>query len=91
GGFILVEIPAKRGTFITEVPRAMEADVDHAVKAAAKPFESWKRMVPRDREKLILKIASDLEAQSEDLAKTLCMEIGNAIQMANDNQKNGSK
>jgi len=79
GGFIPVETPAKRGTIIAEVPRAMEADVDRAVKAAAKAFESWKRMPPRDRGKLMLKIAADMEAQSEDLAKTLSLETGNAI------------
>jgi len=70
GKFIPVETPAKRGTVIAEVPRAMEADVDRAVKAAAKAFESWKRMAPRDRGKLMLKIAVDMEAQSEDIAKT---------------------
>ena len=79
GGFIPVETPAKRGTVIAEVPRATEADVDRAVKAAAKAFESWKRMAPRDRGKLMLKIAADMEAQSEDLAKTLSLETGNAI------------
>ena len=79
GGFIPVETPAKRGTIIAEVPRATGADVDRAVKAAAKAFEGWKRMPPRDRGKLMLKIAADMEAQSEDLAKTLSLETGNAI------------
>jgi|CryGeyStandDraft_6_1057127.scaffolds.fasta_scaffold46116_2 betaine-aldehyde dehydrogenase len=79
GEFIPVETPAKKGTIIAEVPRAMEADVDRSVKAAAKAFESWKRMSPRDRGKLMLKIAADMEAQSENLAKTLSLETGNAI------------
>jgi len=79
GEFIPVETPARRETVIAEVPRAREADVDHAVKAAAKAFESWKRMAPRDRGKLMLKIAAGMEAQSEDLAKTLSLETGNAI------------
>jgi betaine-aldehyde dehydrogenase len=74
-----VETPARRGTVIAEVPRAAEADVDRAVKAAAKAFESWKRMAPRERGKLMQKIAADMEAQSEDLAKTLSLETGNAI------------
>jgi betaine-aldehyde dehydrogenase len=79
GEFIPVETPAKRGTVIAEVPRAMEADVDHAVKAAAKAFEGWRRMAPRDRGKLMLKIAVDIEARSEDIAKALSWETGNAI------------
>ena len=79
GAFIPVETPAKREKVIAQVPRAKETDVDRAVKAAAKAFENWKRMAPRDRGKLMLKIASDMEAQSEDLAKTLSLETGNAI------------
>ena len=79
GEFIPVETPAKRGTVIAEVPRAKEADVDRAVKAAGKAFESWRRMAPRDRGKSMMKIAAEMEAQSEDLAKTLSLETGNAI------------
>jgi betaine-aldehyde dehydrogenase len=79
GGFIPVENPAKRGTLIAEVPRAVEADVERAVKAGTKAFEGWKRMAPRERGKLMLKIATDIEAQAEDLAKTLSLETGNAI------------
>ena len=80
GGMLIpVETPARRGTVIAEVPRAMEADVDRAVKAAAKAFGSWKRMAPRDRGKAMLKIAADIEAQSEDIAKTLSLETGNAL------------
>ena len=79
GKFIPVETPANRGTIIAEVPRATEVDVDRAVKAAAKAFVDWKRMAPRDRGKLMLKIADDMEVQSEDLAKTLSLETGNAI------------
>ncbi len=79
GGFIPVETPAKRGTIIAEVPRAKEVDVDRAVKSAAKAFKDWRKMAPRDRGKLMLKIAGDIEAQFEDLARTLSLETGNAI------------
>jgi len=79
GGFIPVENPARRGEVIAEVPRAVKADVDRAVKAAVKAFENWRRMAPRERGKLMLKIAADIEAEAEDLAKTLSLETGNAI------------
>jgi acyl-CoA reductase-like NAD-dependent aldehyde dehydrogenase len=79
GRFISVETPAERGTVIAEVPHATEVDVDIAVKAAAKSFETWKRLAPRDRGKLLLKIADDMEAQSEEIARTLSHETGNAI------------
>jgi acyl-CoA reductase-like NAD-dependent aldehyde dehydrogenase len=79
GELIPVETPSRRGTVIAEVPRATEVDVDRAVKAAARAFHDWKRMAPRNRGKLMLRIAEDLEAQSEDLAKALSLETGNAI------------
>ena len=79
GRFIPVETPSHRGKVISEVPRAGEVDVDRAVRAAAQAFESWRRMAPRDRGKMMLKIGADMEAQSEDLAKTLSLETGNAI------------
>jgi acyl-CoA reductase-like NAD-dependent aldehyde dehydrogenase len=79
GRFIPVETPAEKGTLIAEIPHATEIDVDLAVKAAAKSFETWKRLAPRDRGKLLLKIADDIEAQSEEIARTLSFETGNAI------------
>ena len=77
--FLPVETPARRGTVIAEVPRSTGVDVDRAVKAAAKAFENWKRMAPRDRGKGMLKIAADIEARSEDIAKALSLETGNAL------------
>jgi len=79
GGFLPVETPARRGAMIAEVPRSAAVDVERAVKAAAKAFESWKRMAPRDRGKLMLKIAADIEAQAGDVAKLLSLETGNAL------------
>ena len=73
GGFLPVETPARKETVIAEVPRSAEVDVDRAVKAAAKAFETWKRMAPRDRGRLMLKIAAEIEAQSEGIAKTLSL------------------
>ena len=79
GRFLPVETPARRGTVIAEVPRSVEADVDRAVKAASKAFEIWKGMAPRDRGKLMLKIAADIEVQAGDVAKLLSLETGNAL------------
>ena len=79
GGFLPVENPARRGSVIAEVPRGAAEDVDRAVKAAAKAFKAWKTLPPRDRGKLMLKIADVLEKEAEDLARTLSLETGNAI------------
>jgi betaine-aldehyde dehydrogenase len=74
-----VETPAKRGHVIAQVPRAGAADVDRAVKAAAAAFPAWRAVAPRDRGRILGRIADDLEAAIEILARTLASETGNAI------------
>jgi betaine-aldehyde dehydrogenase len=74
-----VETPAKRGTVIASVPRGGAADVDRAVNAAAAAFPAWRAVAPRDRGRILSRIAEDLEAAIEDLARTLASETGNAI------------
>ena len=78
GAHFTVENPAKRKG-ITDVPRADAADVDAAVEAADKAFASWKKVVPRERGKLLLKIAEAIQARSEELARTIALETGNAL------------
>lgn len=79
GEFISVENPSRRGAIVAEVPRANEADVDRAVNAAARAFESWRKMPARDRGRLLLKIADAVEAETETIARTIAEENGNAI------------
>ncbi|HVD31477.1 MAG TPA: aldehyde dehydrogenase family protein [Methylomirabilota bacterium] len=74
-----VETPAKRGSVIAQVPRAGAEDVDRAVKAAAAAFPLWRSVAPRDRGRILARIADDVEAAVEDLARTLASETGNAI------------
>ena len=78
GRSIDVENPASRRT-IAQVPRATEADVDAAVRAAAAAFESWRLVAPRDRGRLLSKIADAVEAELEPIARTVAQETGNAI------------
>ncbi len=76
--FFEVENPAKRQV-IGEVPRGREEDVDRAAQSAARAFEKWRRVTPRERGKLLLKIAESMEAQIEALALLIATETGNAI------------
>ena len=78
GRLIDVENPATRQV-IAQVPRGGEADVDRAVRAAAKAFESWREVPPRDRGRLLMKIADAVEAEIEPIAHTVALETGNAI------------
>jgi betaine-aldehyde dehydrogenase len=74
-----VETPAKRGQLIAQVARGGVADVDRAVRAAHAAFPAWRAMAPRERGRLLSRIADDLEASVEELARTLASETGNAI------------
>jgi len=78
GGVIVVENPGNRRP-IASVPRGGAEDVDRAVKAAAKAFESWSRVVPRERGRMLQKIADAIEARVEELARIVAEETGNAI------------
>ena len=78
GALLRVENPAKRSS-VAEVPRGNAADVDAAVKAAARAFPAWSKVAPRDRGRLLLRIADTLETHSEELARTIALETGNAL------------
>ena len=65
GGRIAVENPAKRKP-IGEVPRANAADVERAVAAASKAYGPWRKIVPRERGKALLRIAEAIQARTED-------------------------
>ncbi len=78
GARITVENPAKRKA-IAEVPRGNAADVDRAVTAAAKAYAEWRKVPPRERGKVLLKIAEALQARAEEVARTIALETGNAL------------
>jgi betaine-aldehyde dehydrogenase len=78
GRYIDIENPANRSV-IGEVPRATDADVDTAVRAAAAAFASWRMVAPRERGRLLLRIADAVEAEVESIARTVALETGNAI------------
>jgi betaine-aldehyde dehydrogenase len=78
GARIAVENPAKKKP-IADVPRGNAADVDHAVTVAAKAFVEWRKVAPRDRGKVLLKIAERLQERAEEMARTISLETGNAL------------
>ena len=78
GRRIDIENPANRRV-IGQVPRGGAADVDRAVQAAARAFETWRLVPPRERGRLLLRIADAVEAETESLARTVALETGNAI------------
>ncbi|HRK19196.1 MAG TPA: aldehyde dehydrogenase family protein [Hyphomicrobiaceae bacterium] len=78
GRELQVEAPGSR-TAIAMIPRGGKADVDRAVEAASRAFPAWSKVAPRDRGRIVQKIADAMEAHVEDFARTLAEETGNAI------------
>ena len=78
GKEIPVESPGNRQN-IGSIPRGGAEDVDRAVRAASKAFASWSRVIPRERGRVLQKIADAVEARVEELARIVAEETGNAI------------
>jgi acyl-CoA reductase-like NAD-dependent aldehyde dehydrogenase len=78
GAVLSVENPAKRRP-IADIPRGNAQDVDRAVQAAQKAFPAWSKIPPRQRGRMLLRIAEALEARIEEMARTIALETGNAL------------
>jgi len=89
GQWIEVENPANRSV-IAQVPRGGAEDVDRAVKAAARAFESWKAAPPRERGRLLVRIADAFEARVEPIARLIAAETGNALRTQSRPEAKGS-
>jgi acyl-CoA reductase-like NAD-dependent aldehyde dehydrogenase len=75
---IEIECPANKQIFST-VPRGIKEDVDQAVKSSLTAFQSWSKVNPKERGKILLNIADDIDDQKEEIAKIIAKETGNAI------------
>ena len=78
GKEIPVESPGNR-QIIASIPRGGAEDVDRAVKAASEAFPGWSRTIPRERGRMLQRIADAVEARVEELARIVAEETGNAI------------
>ena len=67
---------------IATVPRGSAGDVDRAAQAAAGAFESWSQTSLDERAEVITKLARVLEAQSEEITRTIVREVGQPVTMA---------
>ena len=78
GETLTVENPGRK-TVIATIARAKAEDVNAAVVAAASAFDTWRKVTARERGKMLLDIAIRLDAITEEMAKTIATETGNAI------------
>ncbi|WP_327328594.1 aldehyde dehydrogenase [Streptomyces sp. NBC_01210] len=86
GGSTFPAVSPRDGRILTEVADARAAEVDLAVAAARRAFDSgpWPRLAPADRGRALLRIAGLLEERREQLALTVCLEMGKPIKDAYD-------
>ncbi|HET7728230.1 MAG TPA: gamma-aminobutyraldehyde dehydrogenase [Candidatus Limnocylindrales bacterium] len=83
GETIEVENPAT-GEVIARVPASGAEDVDRAVNAAARAFETWRHTTPQDRSLMLLRIADSLDAVGEELGRLESANAGKPVGAAID-------
>lgn len=73
------------GKRFASLPACEASDVDRAVKAARKAFESgvWSGMAPRERKKVMLRLAALVEKHREELALLDTLSMGMPIAISN--------
>lgn len=66
---------------LAKVAEGGKADVDKAVKAARKAFETgpWRKMAAHERARLLLKLADAIEAHADELAQIETLDNGKPI------------
>src|SRR5438477_10260344 len=69
------------GEVIARVPDAAATDVDNAVSAARRAFDSgdWKRSTPQERGQILFKLAAIVRARSSELAELETRNSGKPI------------
>ncbi len=72
------------GEVIARVPASGPEDVDRAVEAAARAFETWQHSTPQDRSLMLLKLADAIEAHAEELGRLEAANAGKPVGAAID-------
>jgi len=67
------------GEVLATCADAGREDVDAAVQAARKAFETWKRVSPQERSRMLLKVADLIDANAERLAMVETLDNGKPI------------
>jgi len=73
---------AGTGEVMGRVPAGGAKDVDAAVAAALRAFESWSNTSADKRAELLEKVSANLKARTDELAKTIAQEVGMPLKLA---------
>src|SRR4051795_13338636 len=68
------------GEEIAQAPLSTKEDVDRAVAAARKAFESWSQTTPMERSNALLKLADALEERAEEIGRLEATNAGKPLQ-----------
>jgi 1-pyrroline dehydrogenase len=72
------------GAVIGEVPSCGAEDVDRAVEAAGKAFETWRDATPKERSELLHRLADVLDENVEELAQLESLNVGKPLMASRD-------
>jgi betaine-aldehyde dehydrogenase len=67
---------------IGRIPAGDPSDVDAAVRAARKAFDSWAATDPAERAVFLGRIRDGLKARADEIARTIAAEVGTPLKLA---------
>ncbi|MEU4390869.1 gamma-aminobutyraldehyde dehydrogenase [Kribbella sp. NPDC023855] len=79
GGATYDVIDPTTGEVYAQAPKSGPEDVDQAMRAAARAFESWRDTTPADRQRMLLKIADALEMRSDEFTRVESENTGKPL------------
>jgi 1-pyrroline dehydrogenase len=69
---------------IAHVPKSGAEDVNRAVEAAAKAFETWQHTTPQDRSLMLLRLADAIDARADEIGRLESRNAGKPVGAAID-------
>ena len=67
------------GAVVGKLPHASREDLDHALAAAARAFESWKKTSPMERSKVLRKVAELARERAQEIGRGITMDQGKPL------------
>ncbi|HEY7114604.1 MAG TPA: aldehyde dehydrogenase [Thermoanaerobaculia bacterium] len=81
-GRYLPDVEPATGQVLAEIAESGSEDVDAAVAAASRAFESWRRTPAEERSRLLIRVADLIEDNFEELARLEAEDSGKPIGLA---------
>ena len=74
------------GQAYTTAPASDAEDVDRAMRAAERAFETWGETTPKERQEALLRIAQTIEDRADDFVRAECENTGKPIGITADEE-----